>query len=70
MNDPARDSKKKRAAHGKKAAPITNQTKRLEEWREHVNRKLTLLSYHRSHWLGNSRAVVSIRLFIEKHLRK
>jgi hypothetical protein len=31
---------------------------------------LTLLSYHRSHWLGNSRAAISIRLFIEKHLRK
>jgi hypothetical protein len=53
-----------------KATPTMKQLEELQERREHVKRRLTLLSYHRSFWSGNLRATVSIRLYTERHLRK
>jgi len=44
------------------------QLEELQERREHVKRRLTLLSYHRSFWSGNPRAAISINLFVAKYL--
>jgi hypothetical protein len=72
MSESPPDPEKGKAASGQKAAPMVKQIdeKQLQERREHVKRRLTLLSYHRSHWLGNPRAAVSINLYVQKCLGK
>ena len=62
------DPEKEKGRLTDKATPTMKQLEELQERREHVKRRLTLLSYHRSFWSGNPRAAISINLFVAKYL--